>query len=90
MRNIWTLDLLVRAYLEMIVRLHGVPSSIVSGRDTRFQTGFWQKLQEAFGMLLCFSTAFHPAMDGQTERMIQTLKDILRAYTLDFKKALDE
>jgi len=48
MRNMWTLDQLARAYLKEIVRLYGVPSSIMSDRDTRFQYGFWQKLQEAF------------------------------------------
>jgi len=90
MRNKWTLDELARAYLEKIVRLHGVPSSIVSDRDTQFQSGFWQKLQEAFRTLLRFSTAFHPVTDGQTERTIQTLEDILRACALDFKSAWDE
>jgi len=60
MKNTRTLDQLARAYLEEIVRLHGVLSSIVSDRDTRFQSRFWQKLQEVFGTLLCFSTAFHP------------------------------
>jgi len=85
MRNMWTLDQLARACLEEIVRLHGVPSSIVSDRDTQFQSGFWQKLQEAFGTLLCFSTTFHPATDRQTECTIQTLEDMLRACALDFK-----
>ena len=70
MRNTWTLDELAQAYLEEIVRLHGVPSFIVSDWDTRFQSGFWQKLQEAFGTLLRFSTAFHHAMDRQMERTI--------------------
>ena len=70
MRNTWILDQLARAYLEEIVRLHGVPSSIVSDWDTRFQSGFWQKLQEAFRTLLRFRTAFHPATDGQTEHTI--------------------
>ena len=90
MKNTWTLDQLARAYLEEIVRLRRVPSSIVSDRDTRFQFGFWQKLQEAFGMLLRFSTAFHLATDGQTERTIQALEDMLRACALDFKSVWDE
>ena len=71
MKNTWTLDQLARAYLEEIVRLHGVPSSIVD-RDTRFQSGFWQKLQKAFRMLLRFGAAFHPATDGQTEPVSYT------------------
>ena len=66
MPNTWTLDRLGRAYLEEIVKLHGVPHSIVSDQDIRFQSGFWQKLQEAFGTLLRFSTAFHLATGGQT------------------------
>jgi len=61
------LNQLARAHLVEIVRLHGVPNSIVSDRDTRFKSGFWQKLQEAFGTLPCFSTAYSPATDGQTE-----------------------
>jgi len=67
MGNTWTLDQLARAYLEEIVRLHGVPNCTVPDRDTRFQPGFWQKLQEVFRTLLYFSTAFDPATDGQTE-----------------------
>jgi len=70
MRNTWTLDQLARAYPEEIVRLHEVPSSIVSDRDTRFHSGLWHKLQDEFGTLLGFSTAFHPATGGQTEHTI--------------------
>ena len=66
----WTLDQLARAYLNEIVHLHGVPTSIVSDQDTMFQAGFWQKLQEAFGTKLNFSAAFHSDMDGQTEHTI--------------------
>jgi len=80
MRNTGTLDQLARAYLKEVVRLHGVPNSIVSDRDTRFQSGFWRKLPEAFRTLLRFSTTFHPAIDGQTDRTIQTLEDMLRTW----------
>ena len=59
MRNTWTSDQLARVYLEVIVQPHGVLD-----QDTRFQSGFWQKLQEAFGALLHFSIAFHLAKDG--------------------------
>jgi len=90
MRNTWTLDQLARAYLEEIVWLHRTASSIVSDRDTRFQSGFWQKLQEAFGTTLHFSTTFHPSTNEQRESIIQTLKDMLRACTLDFKSAWDK
>ena len=76
--------------MNKIVRLHEVPNFIVSDINTRFQVGFWYKLQEAFGTKLNFSTAFHHAMDGQTNLIIQTLEDMLRACISDFKKARDE
>lgn len=85
MKNTWTMEQMANAYVKEIVRLHGVPKSIVSDRDTRFQAHFWKRLQEAFGTHLNFSTAFHPATDGQTERTIQTLEDMLRACAMDFK-----
>ena len=85
MKNTWTMEQMANAYVKEIVRLHGVPKSIVSDRDTRFQAHFWKKLQEAFGTQLKFSTAFHPATDGQTERTIQTLEDMLRACAMDFQ-----
>ena len=84
-RNNWSLDKLVELYVNTIVRLHGVPSSIVSDRDSRFQSKFWKELQKALGTRLDFSTAFHPATDGQTERTIQTLEDMLRACVLDLQ-----
>jgi len=90
MRNTWALDQLARAYLMEVVQLHGVPSSIVSGRNTRFQSEFRQKLQESFGTLLRFSTAFHPATARQTECTIQTFKNMLSACALDFKSTWDE
>ena len=69
---------------DEIVRLHGVPVSIVSDRDTRFVSHFWRSLQQAMGTKLNFSTAFHPQSDGQSERVIQTLEDMLRACVLDY------
>ena len=70
----YTLDRLASLYVKEIVRLHGVPESIVSDRDTRFTSRFWKALQEALGTRLNFSTAFHPQTDGQSERTIQTLR----------------
>ncbi|KAL5554707.1 hypothetical protein UlMin_042108 [Ulmus minor] len=72
-------------YVREIVRLHGVPKSIVSDRDARFTSKFWRCVQRALGTKLNFSTAFHPQMDGQSERTIQTLEDMLRACVLDFR-----
>ena len=81
----YSLDKLAELYINEIVRLHGVPASIVSDRDSRFTSGFWDSLQKALGTKLNFSTACHPQTDGQSERTIQTLEDMLRACVLDFK-----
>jgi hypothetical protein len=81
----YSMDRLAELYVKEIVRLHGVPVSIVSDRDPRFTSRFWRSLQEAMGTKLTFSTAFHPQTDGQTERTIQTLEDMLRLCVLDFK-----
>ncbi|KAL9253722.1 Transposon Tf2-9 polyprotein-like protein [Drosera capensis] len=85
----WNVDRLADMYVREIVRLHGAPSSMVSDRDTRFQARFWQGLQKTFGTRLNFSTAFHPASDGQTERTIQTLEYMLRMCVLDFRGSWD-
>ncbi len=78
----WSLEPLAQLYIDEIVRLHGVPASIVSDRDSRFTSHFWRSLQSALGTQLHFSTAFHPQTDGQSECTIQTLKDMLRACVL--------
>ncbi|XP_074314366.1 uncharacterized protein LOC141649579 [Silene latifolia] len=67
-----------------VVKLHGVPKDIVSDRDSRFLSKFWQELQSLMGTQLKMSTAFYPATDGQTETTIQTLEDMLRACVLEF------
>jgi hypothetical protein len=72
-------------YIREIVRLHGVPNSIVSDRDPRFTSKFWGRLQDAMGTRLNFSTAYHPQTDGQSERTIRILEDMLRLCVLNFK-----
>ncbi|GKA33394.1 reverse transcriptase domain-containing protein [Tanacetum coccineum] len=69
-----------------IVSWHGVPISIISDHDNHFTSRFWQSLQSALGTQLDMSTAYHPETDGQSERIIQTLEDMLRAYVIDFGK----
>lgn len=81
----YSLDKLAELYISEIVRLHGVPLSIISDRDPRFTSRFWKKLQEALGTKLSFSTAFHPQTDGQSERVIQVLEDMLRCCVLEFQ-----
>ncbi|GKC47505.1 putative reverse transcriptase domain-containing protein, partial [Tanacetum coccineum] len=72
-----------------VVSRHGLPVLIISDRDGRFTFHFWQSLQEALGMQLDMSTAYHPQTDGQSERTIQTLEDMLRACVIDFGKSWD-
>ena len=87
--NTSSLERYARLYVDEIVRLHGAPVSIVSDRDPRFTSRFWPKLQDAMGTKLHFSTAFHPQTDGQSERTIQTLEDMLRACVIEFKGSWD-
>ena len=84
-----SLENLAQLYVDEIVRLHGVLVSIVSDRDPRFTSRFWPSLQTALGTRLHFSTAFHPQADGQPERTIQTLEDMLRACVMEFKGSWD-
>jgi len=81
---------LAQLYIKEILRLHGVPSSIVSDRDPRFTSRFWQTLQEALGTKLTMSSAYHPQIDGQLERTIQSLEDLLQTCILDHLGAWDE
>ena len=85
-----SVDTLSRLYIREIVRLHGVPVSIVSDRDPRFTSRFWQSLQSALDTQLMFSTAFHPQTDGQSERTIQILEDMLRSCVLDFRGSWED
>ena len=80
-----SLDKLAKLYVFRIVRLHGVPISIVLDRDLRFTSHFWESLQKAMGIRLHFSIAFHPQTDGQSERTIQTLEDMMRASVFEFQ-----
>ncbi|GJW37774.1 putative reverse transcriptase domain-containing protein [Tanacetum coccineum] len=81
--------LLARLYLNEIVARHAVPISIISDRDSRFTSRFWQSMQEALGTRLDMSTVYHPQTDGQSECTIQTLEDMLRACVLDFEGSWD-
>ena len=63
--------------LKEVMRLHGIPESIVSNRDTRFTSIFWKELHRLMGSKLLMSTAFHPQMDGATERANRSIAQIL-------------
>ncbi|GJY85042.1 putative reverse transcriptase domain-containing protein [Tanacetum coccineum] len=81
----YKMDRLARSYLNEIVARHGMPILIISDHDSRFTSRFWQSMQEALGTRLDMSMAYHPQTDGQSERTIQTLEDMLRACVLDFR-----
>ncbi|KAJ3480531.1 hypothetical protein NLI96_g8282 [Meripilus lineatus] len=66
-------------FVKEIVRLHGLPDSIVSDRDTKFTSKFWKEVHRILGIKLLMSTAFHPQTDGASERAIRTIGQILRA-----------
>ena len=64
-------------FFQEIVRLHGVPKSIVSDRDTNFMSYLWKTIMAKFGVKLLFSSSSHPQMDGQTEVVNQRLSTLL-------------
>jgi hypothetical protein len=69
-------------YISRIVCLHGVPKEIISDRGFQFTSWFWEQLHDSLDTKLRFSTAYHPQIDGQTERTNQVLEDMLRAYAI--------
>ncbi|GKA28896.1 putative reverse transcriptase domain-containing protein [Tanacetum coccineum] len=90
MNEKYKMEKLTRLYLKEIVCRHGVPVSIISDRDPRFASRFWRSLQKSLGTNLDMSTAYHPETDGQSERTIQTLEDMLRACVIDFGSGWDK
>lgn len=89
MKASFNLERLAQLYVDEIVRLHSASVSIVSDRDPRFTSKFWPRLQKAMGTSLRFSSAYHPQTDGQSERTIQTMEDMLRACVLEFQGSWD-
>ncbi|GJZ18816.1 reverse transcriptase domain-containing protein [Tanacetum coccineum] len=88
-REDYSTEKLVRVYTDEIVARHGVPMSIILDYDARFTSQLWQTFQKALGTRLDMSTAYHPQTDGQSERTIQTLEDMLRACVIDFSGSWD-
>ncbi|GJT03278.1 putative reverse transcriptase domain-containing protein [Tanacetum coccineum] len=86
MRETDPMEKLARMYLKEVVTRHGIPVSIICDRDLRFASNFWRSLQKALGTNLDMSTAYHPQTDGQSERTIQTLEDMMCACAIDFGK----
>ncbi|KAM1391562.1 hypothetical protein ACFX2I_019269 [Malus domestica] len=83
-REKYPLNKLAKLFITKIVKYHGVLVNIISDQDPRFTSKFWVAFQEALGTKLLYSTAYHPQTDGQSERTIQTLEDMLRSSVLQF------
>ncbi|GJU24109.1 reverse transcriptase domain-containing protein [Tanacetum coccineum] len=85
MRETDPIERLARIYLKVVTR-HEIPVSIICDYDPRFASNFWRSLQKALGTNLDMSIAYHQQTDEQSERTIQTLKDMLRTCVIDFGK----
>ena len=70
--------------------LHGVPFSMILDRVAQFTSRFWRSFQRGLGTQVKLSTIFHRQKDGQAERTIQTLEDMLKACIVDFNENWDE
>ncbi|GKE77720.1 putative reverse transcriptase domain-containing protein, partial [Tanacetum coccineum] len=87
--DIATYDLRQGPQVVMTRSRHEVPISIISDKDSRFASGFWRSHQNTLGTKVNMSTAYHPEMDGQSERTIWTLEDMLQACMIDFDGSVD-
>lgn len=79
----YTVEQVVKAFMDNIHRLHGMPMVIVNDRDRVFTSKFFQEVFNSQKVQLRFSTAYHPQTDGQTERVNQCLESYLRNMTFE-------
>jgi transposase InsO family protein len=89
-RTTYGRDKLAKLYIDNILKLLGVPKSIVSDRGAQFVSKFWRSLHQALKTHLDYSSTYHPQTDGQTERVNQVLKDMLRACVLAYDKCWED
>ena len=75
-------------FFKEIVRIHGLPISIVSDRDTKFMSHFWKTLWKRLGTKLSFGSSYHPQIDGQTEVVNRSLGNLLRCLTKDLLETI--
>nr|KYP53727.1 Transposon Ty3-I Gag-Pol polyprotein [Cajanus cajan] len=81
---------IARLFFKEVVRLHGLPKTIVSDRDTKFLSLFWKNLWSRLGTKLLFSTTCHPQTDGQIEVVNRSLSTMLREVLKGNHKSWDE
>ena len=78
-----------KIFMDVVVRIHGLPRVIVSDRDPKFTSSFWREVFKIMGTTLAMSSGFHPQMDGQTERANRSIEEMLRAYVGNRQKDWD-
>ena len=88
MRHLFTASSVARDFVANVVRLYGIPSTIVSDRDKIFISSFWQALFKLQGSVLCMSSSYHPQTDGQTEVVNRILEQYLRCFVCDKPKKM--
>ena len=88
-KSTYSVEDYARIFIDDIVCHHGIPLSIIQDRGAQFTSRFWRSFQKGLGTIVKLSTTFHHQTDGQAERTIQTLEDILRACIIDFKGSWD-
>ncbi|CAN4091639.1 unnamed protein product [Withania somnifera] len=86
----YSAERMARIYIREVVRLHGVPISIISDGGTQFTSKFWRAVRCDLGTEVHLSTTFHPRTDGRPEWTIQVLEDMPRACVIDFGGAWDQ
>jgi transposase InsO family protein len=84
MHTTYTAKKYAEVYLDQIIRLHGVPKTIISDQGAQFVARFWEQLQSSLGTKLIQSSSYHPQTDGQTKRVNQILEDMLRACIIHY------
>jgi hypothetical protein len=80
----------IELYISRILCLHGVPKTIISDRGPQFITRFWEQLHDSLETHLIHSSAYHPQIDGQTERVNQILEDMFQACVLNYPDKWDK